>query len=155
MTDHKNTDREKWKLGVPKHWLLLLAGLLWIGVGCMLNSLAWSWLRTEPTGKAAMLGALGFASALVIHHFGFLRIVDKNLARILPMQGKRCVFSFMPLKSYILILIMSLLGVTLRHSPVPKPYLAVLYIAIGTALILSSIRYFRYVCKSIKGCTEA
>ena len=87
---------------------------------------------------------------MVIHHFGFLRIVDKNLARILPMQGKRCVFSFMPLKSYILILIMSLLGVTLRHSPVPKPNIAVLYIAIGTALILSSIRYFRYLIQDPK-----
>ena len=148
MTDPKHINREKWKPGVPKHCLLLLAGLLWIGVGCMLNGLAWSWLKTEATGKASMLGALGFACALVIHHFGFLRIVDKNLARILPMQGKRCVFSFMPWKSYILIVGMSLMGATLRHSPLPKPYLAVLYTAIGTALILSSIRYFRYLIRT-------
>ena len=118
----------------------------------MLNGLAWSWLKTEAAGKAAMLGTLGFTCALAIHHFGFLRIVDKNLARILPMQGKRCVFSFMPWKSYLMILIMMTLGITLRHSALPKPYLAVLYIAIGTALFLSSIRYFRYLVKSIKGC---
>ncbi len=150
MTSHKNTNLEKWKPGVPQKWLLLLAGLLWIGVGCMLTGLAWSWLGTETAGKAAMLGALGFACALVIHHFGFLRIVDKNLARILPMQGKRCVFSFMPWKSYILIVGMSLMGATLRHSPLPKPYLAVLYTAIGTALILSSIRYFRYLIRTTR-----
>ncbi|NQV33445.1 MAG: hypothetical protein HQ515_12200 [Phycisphaeraceae bacterium] len=135
---------------MPKHWLLLLAGLLWIGVGCMLNGLAWSWLKTEPAGEAAMLGGLGFSGAMAIHHFGFLRIVDKTLARILPMQGKRCVFSFMPWKSYILIVGMSLLGATLRHSPLPKPYLAVLYTAIGTALILSSIRYFRVLARTLR-----
>ncbi len=145
MMTEKRQNLEKWKPGVPKHWLLLLAGLLWVGAGCMLDYLAWSWLKTETAGKAVLLGALGFSGAMAIHHFGFLRIVDKNLARILPMQGKRCVFSFMPWKSYVLIVGMSLLGATLRHSPLPKPYLAVLYIAIGTALILSSIRYFRYL----------
>ncbi|NQV34786.1 MAG: hypothetical protein HQ515_18985, partial [Phycisphaeraceae bacterium] len=56
MTVHKNRNLDRWKPGVPKHWLLLLAGLLWIGVGCMLNGLAWSWLKTEPAGEAAMLG---------------------------------------------------------------------------------------------------
>lgn len=145
MTTDKHKNLEKWKPGVPKPWLLLLAGLLWFGVGCMLDSLAWSWLRPEPAGRAALLGGLGLICALVIHHFGFLRIVDKNLARIKPMQGRRCLFSFMPWKSYGMILLMSLMGAALRHSPLPKPYLAVLYTAIGTALILSSIRYFRHL----------
>jgi len=152
MLAHMNRNLDKWKPGVPKNWLLLLAGLLWGGVGCMLDCLAWSWLKTETAGKAAMLGAVGLVCALAIHHFGFLRIVDKNLARILPMEGKHCIFSFMPWKSYILIMSMSLLGATLRRSPLPKPYLAVLYIAIGTALFLSSIRYFRYLIRTIKGC---
>ena len=152
MSGHKNTNLDRWKPGVPKHWLLLLAGLLWFGVGCMLDGLAWSWLNTETVGKAAVLGSMGITCAMGIHHFGFLRIVDKNLARILPMQGKRCVFSFMPWKSYLLIVGMSLLGATLRHSPLPKPYLAVLYTAIGTALILSSMRYFSVLFKTIKGC---
>ena len=145
MTTERRHTLEKWKPGVPKHWLLLLAGLLWLGVGLMLDRLAWSWLKPQPTGKAALLAGLGLAGALVIHHFGFSRIVDKNLARIEPMQGKRCVFSFMPWKSYALILVMALMGIALRHSPVPKPTLAVLYTAIGTALILSSIRYFRHL----------
>jgi hypothetical protein len=35
------------------------------------------------------------------------------------------------------------IGVTLRHSPIPKPYLAALYLGIGGALILSSARYVR------------
>jgi hypothetical protein len=35
------------------------------------------------------------------------------------------------------------MGITLRHSPIPKQYLSVIYTGIGLALFLSSIRYFR------------
>ena len=46
-------------------------------------------------------------------------------------------------KSYLLLGVMMALGIGLRHSPLPKPYLAVLYIGIGLALVLSSVRYLR------------
>lgn len=140
----------KWKPGVPKNTLLLIAGIIWIGIGIMLDGFSYSWLKVERPVHALFVVVIGFLSALIIHHFGFLRIVDRNLARILPMEGKRCVFSFMPWKSYLLIIIMVVLGLVLRHSPIPKLYLAVLYIGIGTALILSSIRYLRYLIMAIR-----
>ena len=56
----------------------------------------------------------------------------------------------MPWKSYILIITMILAGYLLRHSPIPKLYLAVLYTGIGTALILSSVRYLRYLLVAVK-----
>jgi uncharacterized membrane protein len=140
----KNLKIEDWKPGVPKSALLLIAGSMWIGVAIMLNWLSYSWLRTESRESALVALLIGFIGALVIHRFGFSRLVDKNLARILPMEGPRCVFSFMPWKSYLLIMVMIFMGFLLRHSPIPKLYLAVLYTAIGTALILSSLRYVRY-----------
>lgn len=146
----RNSEMKKWKPGVPKSTLLLVAGIIWIGVGIMLDGLSYSWLRTETTIHVLLAVVFGFVCALVVHHFGFLRIVDRNLARILPMEGKRCIFSFMPWKSYILIVIMVMLGFLLRHSPIPKIYLAVLYIGIGTALILSSVRYLRYLIMEIR-----
>jgi hypothetical protein len=142
---------EKWKPGVPKSVLLFLAGIMWIMVGIMLNGLAYSWLRAENLDNVLLASIIGFVCSLIIHHFGFLRIVDRNLARILPMEGKKCVFAFMPLKSYILIIIMVLFGVLLRHSAIPKLYVSVLYTGIGTALILSSIRYLRYLILTLKG----
>ena len=142
---------EKWKPGVPKSALLFLAGIMWILVGIMLNGLAYSWLRAENLDNALLTSIIGFVCSLIIHHFGFLRIVDRNLDRILPMEGKKCVFAFMPLNSYILIIIMVLFGVLLRHSAIPKLYLSVLYTGIGTALILSSIRYLRYLILTLKG----
>lgn len=150
MMKPRKKEIEKYKPGVPKSTLLLVGGLLWILIGIMLDSLAYSWLRIERHDHALWAAVIGFGASLVIHHFGFLRIVDRNLNRILPMQGRRCVFSFMPWKSYILVAVMIALGFFLRHSPLPKLYLAAVYIGIGTALILSSIRYLRYVVLTLK-----
>ncbi len=115
----------------------------------MLLSLAAGWLR-EGHAHVFLLVAVGVFAALLIHHFGFLRVVDKNLSRILPMEGKRCVFSFMSWKSYLMVVLMMAMGMGLRHSPIPKPLLAVLYIGIGLALILSSIRYLRVLLQTRK-----
>ena len=140
-----NYETEKWKPGVPKAGLLLVAGIMWMGIGLMLDIISYRWLRGERADHALLAAVIGFLCGLLIHHFGFLRVVDRNLARILPMEGKRCIFSFMPLKSYLLIAVMMLMGFLLRHSAIPKLYLSILYIGIGTALILSSVRYLRYL----------
>jgi ABC-type nickel/cobalt efflux system permease component RcnA len=46
-------------------------------------------------------------------------------------------------KSYILVAVMMTMGIALRHSSIPKQFLSVLYLAIGLALMLSSLRYIR------------
>src|SRR5665811_2306243 len=121
-----------------------MAGLMWCAVGVMLIRYAVSWL-TVCTGREQILFySAGFLAAMPIHHFGFLKIADKNLSRLLPLTEKRCVFSFMTWKSYIIILIMVSIGVTLRHSSIPKKDLSILYNGIGLALFLSGIRYFRF-----------
>jgi hypothetical protein len=96
-----------------------------------------------------LFAGAGVVLALLVHHFGFLKIVDKNLERILPMHGMRCLFSFIPWKSYFIIAIMITMGATLRHSAIPKQYLAIVYLGIGLALILSSVRYIRVFFREI------
>lgn len=140
-------NRHKFKPGVDKRVLLLLSGLLWVGVGTMLLSFAASWLKALHGDGSFVLAGAGVVLALVIHHLGFLRIVDRNLGRILPMEGKRCIFSFMTWRSYLTVAVMVLTGVLLRRSPIPKPYLSVLYTGIGLALILSSVRYLRVLLR--------
>ncbi len=142
-------DLKKYKPAVPKAVLLFLAGGLWFGVGCMLVLMAVSWLREAVDVNRALFAGAGVVLGLLIHAFGFSKIADKNLGRILPSDGKKCVFSFMPWKSYLLIPVMIALGILLRHSALPKHYLAVLYIAIGLALALSSVRYMRYFLKEL------
>jgi hypothetical protein len=138
------------KPAVNKQVLLFLAGFMWLSVGIMLLLLSFSWLNASRNFNSYLLGGIGVVFALVVHHFGFLKIVDKNLGRILPMEGTKCVFSFITWKSYILVAGMVTLGTLLRHSPIPKPYLSILYIGIGLALLLSSLRYLRILLGQIK-----
>jgi hypothetical protein len=134
----------KFRPSADKRVLVLIAGLMWCCVGIMLIHFAVGWLSMY-SGKGKYLFYLaGFITAMPIHHFGFLRIADKNLNRLLPLTEKRCVFSFMTWKSYLIVLVMVTMGITLRHSAIPKRYLSVLYNGIGLALFLSGLRYMRF-----------
>ena len=133
--------------GVDKPVLVILAGLLWLATGIMLITMAVIWLGNSQSDHTVWFAIAGLLAGLFIHHFGFLRIVDKNLSRIRKIDGKYCLFGFMPIKSYLLIALMMTMGILLKHSPLLKEYLSVLYLAIGTALVLSSARYFHNIRK--------
>ncbi len=133
---------------VDKKILVLLAGLMWCGVGVMLISFSVNWLAHFD--NQLIFYSAGFIAALPIHHFGFLKIADKNLNRLLPVTVRKCVFSFMTWKSYIIVIIMVSMGIALRHSPIPKNYLSILYTGIGLALFLSGLRYFRFFIKLLR-----
>jgi len=128
---------------VDKKVLILMAGLMWCGVGVMLMRYALSWLIVCTVREQVLFYSFGFLAAMPIHHFGFLKIADKNINRILPLSEKRSPFSFMTGRSYLIVLVMVSMGIALRHSPIPKKYLSLLYNGIGLALFLSGIRYFR------------
>ncbi len=139
----------KYDPAVDKKFLIALSGILWTIVGIALCNLAAGWLSESASQNISLLGAGGILLAMLIHHFGFLRIVDRNIERILSKSGKVCIFAFQPWKSYLLILIMIAMGMFLRHSSLPKHYLAVIYIGFGGAMLLSSLRYHRNFFKLI------
>ena len=138
------------KPAVTKSVLLLLAGIVWLCVGTMLLVIAHAWLADAPGTIAIMFFGFGVVLALLVHHLGFLKIVDKNIERILPMVEKKCLFSFITWKSYIIIMVMVALGTFLRHSAIPHRFLAILYTGIGLALILSSLRYLRVFLQELR-----
>jgi len=123
--------------------LVLFAGIAWASVGTMLLSFAFSWLVNIPKVNLFLFAGPGIAAGLLVHHLGFLKIVDKNLVRIRSMDKKQPLFSFIPWKSYLMIGLMITMGSILRHSAIPKQYLAIVYLCMGLALLLSSVRYFR------------
>ena len=139
----------KYKPAVGKRTLLFLGGFIWIGVGTMLLGFSYRWLRAFPGKHSLPFVFTGIVLAMAIHHFGFLKIVDRNLRRILPAEEKKCIFSFMPWKSYFLVAVMVGTGIFLRHSSIPKTYLSIVYIGIGLGLILSSVRYFRVLLQQL------
>ena len=134
-----------------KKWLHLLAGLTWSAVGIMLISLAVRWLRPLSWQPALLLAGVGVFLALIAHRFGFSKLTEKNKRRIESYTTQKvCLFAFQAWKSYPLIAFMIALGITLRSSPIPKPYLAVIYIGVGGGLFLSSLQYYRLNRWSVK-----
>jgi hypothetical protein len=134
---------------VPVSLLLFLAGAVWIMVGTMLVYLAYTWLSAAEGINRLFFIVPGILLGLMVHHFGFLKIVDKNLDRLLSMKGKHCLFAFFPWRSYLIVAVMITMGSILRHSDIPKQYLAILYTGIGLALALSSVRYLRVFWREI------
>jgi len=116
----------------------------------MLLAFSCLWLSGVSRRIGIEFVGIGIAVALLVHHFGFLKIADRNSRRILSMDEKKCLFSFITWKSYMIILVMVTIGITLRHSELPRHYLAILYTGIGLALILSSFRYMRVFVKETR-----
>ena len=135
--------RDQFKPAVTKRALLFLAGFAWLCVGTMLMVFSYSWLSAAPRAVFFTFLGLGVIVAVFVHRFGLMRVADKNIERILPMDEKKCLFSFITWKSYIIILVMVTMGSFLRHSAIPHRYLAVLYTGMGLALVLSGLRYIR------------
>lgn len=141
---------KKFTPSVPKFYLLLFSGLMWMIVGIILNRLAIQWLLDISQSKALIFASSGLVSGLLIHFLGFSKVANKNIKRIEQRPGKSCAFSFLSWKSYILVAFMMTLGITLRNSEIPKSYLAIMYIGIGTGLFLSSFSYFKTSYSSFK-----
>jgi len=134
-------------LKADRKYLVMVAGLMWCGVGIMLMTFAEAWLG-RYTGRYVYLFYLaGFLAAMPIHLFGFLKLADRNIERLKEITEKTSVFSFITVKSYFTIIFMVALGITLRHSSIPKQYLSVVYNGIGLGLFLSGMRYIRCFVK--------
>ena len=128
-----------------KKWLCFLSGAIWTGVGIFLCSLTISWLRPLNLEKSLVCGLAGIVLAIFINFYGFTPFAKKNLRRIDSYQKEKvCVFAFQKRSSYPLVLFMIALGIFLRkYSPIPKTWLAILYIGIGGSLFLASFRYYK------------
>jgi len=132
---------------VDKIWLHLFAGVMWSGVGILLVSLAARWLGLVLFPQEVLLILAGLVLAMGIYFFGFSKFALKNVLRIGAYPNERvCLFAFQKWTSYLLVLVMISLGIYLRVvSPIPKPYLATLYIGIGGGLFLASLHYYTQV----------
>lgn len=134
---------ERYKPAVAKDLLLFLAGAAWLVVGVLLLLRAFAWFEASPPANSAAGAGIGVVLGILVHRFGFIRIANKNVARILQMEGRRCLFAFIPWRSYVIIAVMIAMGALLRHSSVPRVYLGLLYTGIGMALAVSSLTYLR------------
>jgi hypothetical protein len=134
---------KKLKPGVSKYWLIALAGAMWSVAGALLCRRAYGWFASISWTGAIPLELFGVLLALLAYRFNFSKIARKNIERLCRLTENTCLFAFQTWRGYLLIVLMMFLSGFLRRSPIPKPYLAVLYTAIGGALLLSSLSYYR------------
>lgn len=130
---------------VSRHWLFALAGLMWSAVGLMLLWRAGNWLAAMSPRWAVGIALAGALLALATYNFMFTKTVAKNIGRLYTLPERVCLFAFNSPKGYILIFFMMALGITLRHSPLNRSILAVVYMAMGGALFLASFHFYRHV----------
>ena len=130
-----------------------IAGGVWMAVGIMLLTWAAGWLAQAPPAWAIALGLAGIGIGLFAWRALFARLVSDNIARLAARPAKACAFGFIAPKGWAITASMILLGAALRHSALPKPWLAAPYAAIGTALLLASLGYCPYLAHLPKGPT--
>ncbi|HBX68509.1 MAG TPA: hypothetical protein DEH25_03755 [Chloroflexi bacterium] len=135
---------------VPIIWLYISAGLVWLGVGVMLDAFASRWLQLAGFPSELLLLVAGLALATAIYLFGFSKLARKNIRRIGEYATEKvCLFAFQSWTSYPLVAFMMGLGIYLRHySTFPKPLLAILYLGIGSALFAAGLLYFVHIVQA-------
>ena len=127
--------------------LILIAGLVWsaVGLGLIVAAARWLLMSDEYAWPALLLGLVG---GWFVYSLGFAGLVRKNLERIhqlAPEKERICVFAFQHWRSYVIVVIMIMLGYTLRHLPVARVYIAPVYLSIGLGLTLASLHYYRHL----------
>ncbi|MEJ2536625.1 MAG: hypothetical protein P8048_06185 [Calditrichia bacterium] len=147
----------RYKPAVSRNLLLFTAGILWTAVGLFLCLLAAHWLRTMVNRGTIYYALSGIVMAAGVYKFGFSKIAQKNINRVCQYPDRVCFFAFQEWRSYLIISVMAPLGIFLRHSSLPRQYLATIYITIGLALFLSSLHYYfrlSYLLKQQNPCQK-
>ena len=133
--------------GVSRRARMAIAGLVWTAVGVMLVTWGAGWLAGTNTWLAIVLAVGGTISG-VGAWLGMRALASKNIERLESMPERGSVITFISGKSWLITAFMIAMGSTLRHSAIPKVWLAVPYLAMGLALFMASLTYYRYLTNS-------
>lgn len=133
------------KYGVNKQILLITAGTVWIIAGANILRIGIvTWLNSSQEwmfkiGEATVVFLLFF---ILI----FRRLYYKHTRRIEEKKETRnCPFSFFDVKSWIVMIFMISLGITIRSLRLlPDSFISVSYTGLSIALILTGILFIRY-----------
>ncbi|MEN8191951.1 MAG: hypothetical protein ABFS12_03985 [Bacteroidota bacterium] len=136
--------KQKLKPAINKKWLLAVSGIMWSGVGVLLNWVAAKWLPNFELWQIISIYVFGIVISIAISNFGFNKLAEKNRDRILGYPEKVCIFAFQRWQMYLLIIVMMSMGFFMRTTDfIPKYLLAPFYVGIGLALFISSFIYYK------------
>ncbi len=133
----------RFKPGVPKRYLLLIAGLVWTFASFMLGGRGLAWL--DANDQLFMLHlAIDVVLGLGFFILVFAKVSFKHISRIQALElAKPSLFAFFDTKGYIMMGIMITAGILLRSSGlVPPEILYNFYVLMGTPLLVSAFRFY-------------
>lgn len=125
-----------------KRNLLFIAGLVWIFAGSMVAKLGLDVIFTSSVHLFISI-IVATITFYVFFNFIFIKLVKKHKNRISQKeQDKLCLFSFFDIKSYIIMIFMMGIGITIRSIPSINPLCwAAVYIGIGLALFSAGVAF--------------
>ena len=127
-------------LSVQKQTLILIAGIVWAIAGFNIVRIGLVAYQGNFTWWRALLSVAVYA---VFQIFIFGKMVGKHTNRILQYEEERQnFFRFFDTKSYLIMVFMMTLGISLRVSDVvPNGFIAYFYTGLGASLLTAGVLF--------------
>ena len=133
------------KYGVNRQFLLITAGIVWIIAGTNILRIG---IVTWMNSTQDWMFKIGEATVVFLLFFVFIfrKLYYKQTRRIEEKkEDKNCPFSFLDVKSWIMMVFMIALGITIRSLHLlPDSFISVFYTGLSIALILTGILFICY-----------
>jgi hypothetical protein len=123
---------------------LLLAAVAWSAVGVGLLAAGLVWLSDATPGRLAAGVALALLVGGLKGRLVLARRAAANARRIEASAERAPVLGFFAPSAWGLVVVMMGAGALLRRSTIPRPWLGVVYAAIGVALLAASRAAWRH-----------
>jgi len=135
-----------------KNTTIFISGIGWLLISIMLLNRALSWIDEMPAKKLAVGISSGIIIGILKFNYIFKKLSIRNINKIKNHKSEKInILKLFPLKSYIMVLIMIIGGITIRHLEIiPEYILFSIYFGIGLAMIFTGIFYFYNFKKSYK-----
>jgi hypothetical protein len=122
---------------------LLLAALLWSVVGALLLVFGARWAWQAGGTWAPVLLILAMAAGLAKYHLVLYRAAERAIERICARGDGRCIGGFLSVRTWLFVLVMASVGRLLRVGALPRLVAGLIYVAVGTALLVGCRRFWR------------
>lgn len=131
----------KQKLSIPNKYLILIAGVVWMFAGTMVIKTGAPLFISQGSYFFSVLLAASVFSIFYI--FIFSKLVEKHTTRISKDNRKKMfVMEFFDKKSYLIMMVMVLGGITIRKlGLLPAFVIGFFYVGIGLALFSCGMKF--------------
>ena len=134
---------------ISKRYLFIIAGIIWCFAGYNVLHVG----LTAYNGGWRISHILIAGAVFVMFFIMFIRIVQNNSRRVMAFRAEKVgIFNALSGASYIMMVIMMTLGISVRYSGlVPMRWIQTFYTGLGAALIIAGLFLFVEYVKAAVG----